>query len=1030
MERFKYFLISLVCTVALYSNAQHVNIEWFHQEDGLPNDLVKSFEKDSLGFIWVATDDGLVKIEGKNFIYVQTPSMFSNNFKNVLITKKYGILATADAGLLQISEDYDGIQSTYFSENFPGHVAPSLLYPKTLYESHSGSVWVADLKKVYKIGNEGYEVFNFPEKTYTDHFSRSFQFLEVDDNLFVISQTGFLFKFLKNENRFDPMNWSYPGNGVYDIYKLSKNEFLIGCEEGLCRVLFNKDGSIKEHVNLNFPHSVSVIKKLKDKIIVGTWTAGAYEIELSGNDLIFKQVKGSENLVVNDIVFDNDDQLWLGTDMGIMMCRYSVFDEPYKKWAHNYIQDIRKADYGNFYFSNGQRVYHVNKDGDISVFFESKNGLVISLEVDELGVWMASNNGMLYHKKFNGELNEFDFSLEGDGIYNLEIDKESNVWLIQARPNKETLLKIDKNGNVLDLTPDLPDGERVRSLIMGNSGSLYIGATSTQNYLFKYNYNSKKIENISFPIELINNNTMSVIDLIELDEKHLLLATRLGLWELSNAGIKQLDLGDMSNEMVSAIVAENKDCFWFSNSNGIVKYTSESVTVFDNSDGLPAKTVNYRNLVVAEDGKLLAGTISGLAVGAVQKSEGKTPVPIISSFEKTGMPSSLTPNSFVQNSLLYFKFATPVYPAKYVHYQYKLIKNKQETDWIDFKGYADNLVFNDLENGSYLLKVRSKNKGNFLWSNSVDYEFDIYKVWYTRPEILAIIYLTVFLLVWIYTRYNKAKNEQEKKRLEAIIERRTADLRDQNEELKTLNANLKMAKDQADEAIATKDRFFSILAHDLKSPFNTIIGFSELLMESRENLDKELIDKMFGELHKTSENTYKLLQNLLDWARSQTGSLKIQKVCINLPHFVEEITPTLETMATNKKITVNYEVQHDATMFVDKDMLSTVVRNLVSNAIKYSHSGSVVDVRAFQSNGIATFSVEDQGVGINKEKLNELFGIGDNTSTPGTDNEEGTGLGLVLCKEFVEKNNGTIKVESKVNIGSKFVIELPSDNFK
>lgn len=1025
MKEFKYFFLSLLLLVALLLNGQHVNIEWYHQEDGLPNDLVKSFEKDSLGFIWVATDDGLAKIEGKSFVNVQTPPMFSNNFKNILLTKKYGMLATADAGLLQIIEDYDVISSRYLFESFSSNETPSLLYPKTLYETELGEIWIADLKKVYKIEDDGFKVFNFPEKAYTDHFSRSFQFMEFDGKLFAMSQTGFLYEYILSENRFEPLDWQFHGHDVYEILKINNREFIIGLEDGICKLVFNNDGTIKEQVDLDFPYAVSVIKKFNNKLVVGTWSAGAYIVDISKGEIDYKQLKGSENLVVNDIITDYENQLWLGTDMGIMLYRYSVFNEPFKALAHSYIQDIRLDKLGNYYFSSGQSVFKVNEKGEIFEFYRLQNGLVISLEIDNNGVWMGTNNGFLKYKRFNNQITTYDLSVEGDGIYNLEIDKESNLWLIQARSGKETLLRFDETGSFIDLTPNLPDGERIRSLILGKSGVLYIGATSKKNYLFKYNYKSKKVENISFPVDLINNNTMSVVDLIEINKNHLLLATRLGLWELSNAGIKQLDLGDMSNEMVTAIVAENDSCFWFSNSNGIVKYTPESLTMFNNSDGLPAKTLNFRSLKLTAGGKLLAGTISGLAVGFVKTKEESTPAPIISVFEKTGMPSRLQPNSFVQNSLLHFKFATPVYPAKYVHYQYQLIKNQNETEWKDFKGHTDHIMFNDLKNGDYTLKVRSKNKGHFEWSNPVEYKFSIYKIWYTRPGVLIAIYLLVFLFVWLYNRYNKVKSDKEMKRLEAIIESRTADLRDQNEELKTLNTNLKIAKDQAEDAIATKDRFFSILAHDLKSPFNTIIGFSELLMESRENLDKELTDKMFGELHKTSENTYKLLQNLLDWARSQTGSLKINKTSIKFHDFVNEIMPTLDAMAINKRVKVACDIQPGTSVFVDKDMLSTVVRNLVSNAIKYSYPASVVYIRAFQSNGIATFSIEDSGVGMPKEKLENLFGLGSNRSTPGTANEEGTGLGLVLCREFIEKNNGVIKVVSEINMGSKFIVELP-----
>ncbi|MDA3893300.1 MAG: ATP-binding protein [Salinivirgaceae bacterium] len=1027
MEYLKLFFIASIISWGISLHSQNARIEWYHQEDGLPNDLIKSFAIDSLGFIWVATDDGLVKMEGRNNKYLSTPSMFSNNFKNILISKQYGILTTVDAGLLQITETYEGIFSDYFREINPLIDFPNLVYPKSLFEGRDSSIWIADLHSVYRIHNSRVQTYSFADKNHTDHFSRSYQFFYVDSSkLFVLSQKGYLFQLNEKKNKFEQVPWNYQGRDIYTVKPVSKFEFLVGCEDGMVHIKFDKKSFLKESYRLDFPHSVSVIKRLNEgAMVVGTWTAGAYLLKENDKGYYFELLKGSENQVVNDIIIDDQSQVWLGTDMGIMLYRNLVFSEPYQDLAHNYIQDIRIAYNGNYFFSNGNHVFIVESENNISKYYSPPKGLVISLEVDEFGVWMGTNDGKLICKYFSGEVEVKDFSSEGKGIYNLEIDRESNLWIIQARTGKETLLKIERNGTITDFTPELIGNDRIRSLKATKNGDLYIGATSNENYLFKYNYNKKNIENISVSVNLDNNNTMSVNDLIELPNKHLLLATKLGLWELSKYGITQIDIDDMSNEMVSALAMASDESIWFANSNGIIKYSTETSTIYDNADGLPAKTVHFRSLKFNLEGDLLAGTISGLAIGKIQNREANTPKPIVSSFGKSGLKTTLDENNFVQNSLLDFAFATSVYPAKYVHYQYALNKDDKTSKWQDFKGYQDHIIFSDLEKGSYHLKVRAKNKGHYKWSDPFEYNFSIYKIWYTRLEILAIIYLVVFLLIWIYTRFNKAKNAKEKEKLEAVIESKTIDLRKQNEELTSLNANLKLAKDEAEDAVKTKDRFFSILAHDLKSPFNTIIGFSQLLVQSRKDFSEESLEQLLNEMLKTSENTYKLLQNLLDWAMSQTGALKIKKSCIILHDFLNEVLPTFEAIAEQKSIKIKVNIEKSLAVYADGFMLGTIVRNLISNAIKYSYNNSVIQVKGRQKNGIAIVEISDSGVGISPEKQQKLFKIDANNSTPGTADEIGTGLGLMLCSEFVRNLNGTIQVVSELNSGSTFIVQLP-----
>lgn len=255
------------------------------------------------------------------------------------------------------------------------------------------------------------------------------------------------------------------------------------------------------------------------------------------------------------------------------------------------------------------------------------------------------------------------------------------------------------------------------------------------------------------------------------------------------------------------------------------------------------------------------------------------------------------------------------------------------------------------------------------------------------------------------------------------------EIKEKNIELADLNVGLEKKVEerttQLRELNATKDKFFSIIAHDLKNPFNALMGFSSLLLDDYDAFDdierKDLIQTMSD----ASENAYKLLENLLEWSRSQTGSIKWHPDIIRLDKIAKNTIDLLNNQAINKDISIKGVVPANTTAFADENMITTVIRNLMSNAIKFTPKGGEVKLYANQLGNFVELTIEDNGVGIREEDLDKLFRIDTNFTTNGTNNEMGTGLGLILCREFVEKNNGKIWVESQEGKGSKFKFTLP-----
>ena len=239
-------------------------------------------------------------------------------------------------------------------------------------------------------------------------------------------------------------------------------------------------------------------------------------------------------------------------------------------------------------------------------------------------------------------------------------------------------------------------------------------------------------------------------------------------------------------------------------------------------------------------------------------------------------------------------------------------------------------------------------------------------------------------------------------------------------ELKIQQQNMELIKLNTD-----KDRFISILAHDLKSPFGSLVGFSELLLANIRKYDISKIEKHLTNIYNSAQNIYSLLDDLLMWARSQSGHLQFEPNEYNFAKLNADIIQVLTPTANAKKITINQFADSDIIVYADIDMLKTVLRNLISNAIKYTNCEGTIDITANKSPSEITISVSDNGVGIAPQNLSKLFDMAQKHTTSGTSGEKGTGLGILLCKEFVEKHGGRIWVESELGQGSTFKFTLP-----
>ncbi|RLD64626.1 MAG: hypothetical protein DRJ01_00015 [Bacteroidetes bacterium] len=275
-----------------------------------------------------------------------------------------------------------------------------------------------------------------------------------------------------------------------------------------------------------------------------------------------------------------------------------------------------------------------------------------------------------------------------------------------------------------------------------------------------------------------------------------------------------------------------------------------------------------------------------------------------------------------------------------------------------------------------------------------------------------------------FNKISEDKPEVMKAMLKSLINR----LRSYNElqeELSKNNLKIEKQRFELQKANDTKDKFFSIIAHDLRNPFSTIINLSELLTSNYEDFDDERRKFFISQISEFSNKAFNLLENLLQWSRSQTGRLKVSIKKTDISEIINDTIELTEATALNKNITLHSNVKPNTYVMTDENMTSTVIRNLITNAIKFTQENGEIIVDAENNNSFINIKVIDNGIGIEEKNLSKLFKIASNPTSVGTSNETGTGLGLILCKEFINACKGNIWVESKYNEGATFIFSLP-----
>jgi signal transduction histidine kinase/streptogramin lyase len=744
---------------------------------------------------------------------------------------------------------------------------------------------------------------------------------------------------------------------------------------------------------------------------------------------------------------DREGILWIGTSGGGINY-YNPKKERFKLFTHN-SNNLKSLSY-NFagsLFEDYEGLIWIGTDGGGVNVYNPKTGSFKTFKNEPGNPYSISGNvirGIAEDKDhdmwigtWDAGLNRYDrktgrffrympdsknpSSISNKTIWNIFIDHNNTLWIsiynigIDLFDLKKGVIKRFRSN------PEIPGS------ISGNNSWFFFEDPEkkmwvcTQNGLDLYDSLTEKFKVINFPDNDIGAFYKDKAGYIWVG------TNTKGLFMCNKDGtiLKTYNVTNvLPNNRIHAITQDNKGDIWISSNNGISRLNPEiqSIRNYTKEDGLQGDQFYQQSFLKTRKGELYFGGYSGLNSffpDSLKDNDFIPPV-YITDFQIFNKPVVYAvPGGQFQThigeakeiklnwdqSVFSFSFAA----INYVHpnkNQYSYIMENFEKDWNSTDASRRYVTYTNLDPGEYTFRVKASNNDGVWNEKGTSLKIIIlppfWKTWWFRVIVLSAI-LIIILLIF---RLRIQQFKKQKILLEKSVALKTAELNELN---------------------ASKDKFFSIIAHDLKNPFNIIIGFSEMMKESVKLNDSATFYEYAVMINTSANQTLRLLENLLEWANSQRGKLSFIPVPINLKELITEEFVMIEEMAIGKNIELKSLVDDSLTIVADTNMIRTILRNLITNAVKFTHKGGQVMVNAVTYNNQLEVAVSDTGIGMSGETMAKLFRIDGNLSTRGTENEKGTGLGLFLCKEFVEKHNGKIWVESEEGKGSTFKFLLPMD---
>ena len=718
------------------------------------------------------------------------------------------------------------------------------------------------------------------------------------------------------------------------------------------------------------------------------------------------------------IFIDRESNVWFSDTRGVDKISNLSFVNYFEisGLLENEVTAICELKDGGYAFghNNGLSILENNKFRRINFSGMKYNSArVLDLMKDDKGnIWIAANELGLGRLQADDKIKWYaggkDFNVSA-----IHQDRSGKIWI---GTNKK--LYYLKNDKIIEYENTAGISISHRKIYSSDKGGIYIAGRSGLWYLTEKEF-------IKLP-SADGTKSDNVFAYYKSKDGTEFAGTGNGLYVIENGQlVKYNKNGICINNPVYFILQDKENNFWLGSNEGVFIWDGKNkIENYNINNGLAGRETNRSAGILDSKGMVWIGTDLGLSCYKPEFNNKEIPKPEVKLLyieDGKGVRYSLNENSSVNydaNSMSFHFRGISFVNENLITYKYKL--EGYDDSWQEInQSMLDKVRYVSVNPGSYQLLVMAKNfSGEWsevVKSGTISVKSPVYKTWWFYVILIAVSGSLVFAFFKI--RIQRAQNikleneiserkqiEQERKKAEEVLKKYA-------EDLKLLNAS--------------KDKFFSIVAHDLKNPFQGLLGFSEILQNDYDiSTDKEK-KEYIGQIRTASKNAYTLLENLLQWSRLQTGRLKIHSRELYLNSEINAAMHLLTANSMRKKISIQNETDKNVIVVSDKNMLHSILQNLISNAVKFTHENGEISISSTSENGFAIVRVTDNGIGINKDDLEKLFQIDNHYSRPGTMNEKGTGLGLPLCREMTELNGGKIWAESEEDKGSSFCFSIP-----
>ena len=1008
----------------------------FNDSTSLPNNVINSMVEDDDGNIWIGTNNGLVIFNPYTEIFKllretdsTTIAQGANIITSCVIDKNKNIwYCTRGYGIFKVNHNTLEKEVLLLNETDSLH----LKNINTLYIDSFNRLWIGcfidKVVLVYNIDKdklERYTIDGIADKDVTSLKVNSF--------------------FEDNDNRIWISCHDYEGKngGLFflDGGQTSFNNY---------RQYFSK--KFHESFNDLFSTLTNFSGDDAGNIWVASYNGGVFKIKFGNTPIVYFNQYPFKYVGNNCIYRDSRGILWIGTNgygIEISLPDNTEFELMNNKINTDFsIKSIRTfAEDDNHYWVGGYfGLSKMKKDfSKINTFHLESVYTIANCTNNPNLMWTGSEGrGLMSLNKTDNLLSSI--IIKSDEAYQYLLNVIFVIYPIDDTllllGTYEGLIGYNSVSKTITRYPYLSSTSNkrtlrtVRTIYKDRSGNILIGYV--YGGIGKLILNKKRVEKFNIIPELQSLNINNPINCIYNDKKNIYwIATSNGLvmYDTRDEKTKLFTEADgLPNSHIYAILPDDEDNLWLSTNNGLSCYNpGEGIfRNYDVSDGLQNNEFNTGAYFKASNGTLFFGGIKGFNYFNPKKIKQNSIIPelVITGIKISNQYLKMNKQELSQHKLT-IQPDQEVFTIEFAglsfinsnrnQYKYKIKELNQE--WIQL-GNQHYITLINMSPNTYTLEIWASNNHGLWLKNPYTFTIVVLPTFFESVYFKWLIVVLTIILIIIGYRIRLRNLTRQKNKLQVFADHQTANLLTTNKTLKNEIIKHKTTADELNVSNKTKDKFLSIIAHDIINPLGVILGFSDLLTDEENEFDEKDKLSFIQTINLTAKELISLLSNLLQWSRLQSDSITPKPQSIILKNIVSETITLLQGNIVKKEINLTINIDEKIKIEADNNMLSTILRNLLSNAVKFTPDKGKISIASKRINDMVEVSITDNGVGISKENLDKLFTSDENITTKGTNNESGTGLGLGLVYEFVIMNGGKIWVTSEVGKGSTFYFTL------